>query len=404
MPLRLSEKYLRQIAALASMVLIEQWWAALDTEEYQTLARSVTDMHKEHMTEQDAGYVLIGAVVECVAGIDQARTGLLTAPQNIDLRDQFCDLLRARIESLPWTIQVNFPLPQFIKFEGFDLKISDSISLRTDWVPPSRKELEHNLLALAASRSHAWLCVDVKGFITEEVETSALSTAISQAKQCLYFLSLFSWAGPLHAPGQVVNALATLPQLQHGIRLPHSLARYLSALTPHDGALQVFEPKAEKSILDGEFRQAVTPEERARALQDKLGVAQQFFLRRSKADFDAIAAAIEWYMDSITSDNQTFAYIAACIGLEALLGFGDASERMDAMSSRLCDRYGFLLGVGRAERERLSAEYREILNLRGKLVHARSKRLTAGEREKLSGVQRMLAKVIGKEIDVFTKA
>ena len=76
---------------------------------------------------------------------------------------------------------------------------------------------------------------------------------------------------------------------------------------------------------------------------------------------------------------------------------------MDAMSSRLCDRYGFLLGAGRNERERLSLEYRDILNLRGKLVHARSKRLTAGEREKLSQVQRMLAKVIDREIEVFNK-
>lgn len=403
MPLRLSEKYLRQIAALASTVPIERWWAALDTEAYRTLARSVADIHKAHMTEHDVGYVLIGAVVECIAGVGQARTGLLTDAPNADLRDKFCDFLRARIESLPWAIQVNFPLPQFINFDGFTLRISDSISLRTEWAPPSSKEQMHGLLALAVPKNHAWLCIDVKGFIAPELETSALSIAISQAKQCLYFFSLFSWARPHHMQGQVVTATAILPQLQHGIRLPPSLARYLGTLTSHDDALQVFEPKAGKSILGGEFRQAVTPGERASALQGKLRVAQQFFLRRGNADFDAIAAAIEWYMDSITSDNQTFAYIAACIGLEALLGLGDASERMDAMSSRLCDRYGFLLGAGRNERERLSLEYRDILNLRGKLVHARSKRLTAGEREKLSQVQRMLAKVIDREIEVFNK-
>ncbi len=398
----MSEKYLRQIAAWAAQVRIEEWFTSVDTAEYQTLVESVRKMHDPHLTEQDVSYFLLGRLVDSVAGVSRTRTGLLTDALNKDLRDGFCESVRGLIESLPWAIRIHFPLWQFIHFAELELKINDSISFKTNWEGPSFTEKNANKLApLAIARKQAWLSIDVKGYIAKDVETGALSNAISQVKQCLYFLSLFSWAGLYNSQAQLVNAVATSPQLQQRVRLPHSLARYLGTLTPHYEVLKIYDTESGKNLLNGRFRMAVNPDERAIAVQGKLRDAQEFFKRRDDPDFDAIAAAIEWYMDSVTADNQTFAYIAACIGLEALLGYGDASERMDAMSSRLCDRYGYLLGAGRNERERLSAEYRDILSLRGKLVHARSKRLTNVEQAKLSQVNQMLQNVIAKEIKVF---
>ena len=403
MPHPLTDKYLRQIAAWASKVRVEEWFAALDTEEYGTLIQSVRSIHRPHVTEQDAAYLLLGALAHCLAGPSRERRGWLTDVKNEDLRNRFCDVVRERIESLPWDIQVHFPLPRFTDFSDITIKLSESISLKTAWDgPDSTPDAGQNMLAaLVIPQKRAWLTVDVKGYIVEEAETGALSSAISQAKQCLYFLSLHSWVRSPRSQGQVVNAVATLPTSRQNIRLPYSLARYLGTLAPDDMSFTIYDTTTAKSLLGGELRQAITPGERASALEQKLGAARLFFARRGNADFDAIAAAIEWYMDSVTADNQTFAYIAACIGMEALLGYGETSERMDAMSSRLCDRYGFLLGAGRHERERLSREYHDILKLRGKLVHARSKRLMSVEQAKLNQVQHMLAGVIGKEIEVF---
>ncbi|ANN66100.1 hypothetical protein BAU06_07190 [Bordetella bronchialis] len=114
---------------------------------------------------------------------------------------------------------------------------------------------------------------------------------------------------------------------------------------------------------------------------------------------------MEWYFDSITVDNQTLAYLAACIGLEALLGYGaETPDRMEAMSVRLGDRYGFLMGQDRTDREKLAAEYRDVLAVRGHLVHARKPRLTQNELDNLRKAQEMLGNVIWKEVSTLLKS
>jgi hypothetical protein len=308
------------------------------------------------------------------------------------------------IQSLPWAINVKFPLENFTELGEIDIRISDSIALRTNFnTVPSDGEEKNALLNLSRKRKHAWLCIDVRGFGAGDPDSGALSIAITQAKQCLYFFRKFSVLHSRETDRPLPDALAELPDGVQTVRLPHTLAGRFGRLKPVDDLLKIYDTDGAKNLLQGRWRAASNAEERARAIEESLGIAREFFQRRDHDDFGAIGAAIEWYVDSITADNQTFSYIAACIGLEALLGYGDATERMDAMSSRLSDRYGFLLGRGRADRERLAKDYNEMLKLRGKLVHARSKRLSSDEQAKLRQVQEMLSNVIDKEMSVFVQ-
>jgi len=138
-------------------------------------------------------------------------------------------------------------------------------------------------------------------------------------------------------------------------------------------------------------------EEEARRAQDHvLSDVRRYFAARSDEDFGQIAAAIEWYQDSMWAENDTFAYIAACIGLEAVLGSGE--EHLDSLSKRLADRYAFLMGKGRKEREELRAAYSSVLNLRGRLVHGKAARLDSKERPLLKKVQDLLLQLLWKEI------
>ena len=123
-------------------------------------------------------------------------------------------------------------------------------------------------------------------------------------------------------------------------------------------------------------------------------------LDQQESDVRALVSALEWAHDSIYTENQTLAYLAACIGMEALLGEGqDGKEsNLDQMSKRLADRYAYLMGNGRSDRKRLSAEYDEVRILRGRLVHGRKARLTVGEQATLHKAQTMLLNVIWKEL------
>jgi hypothetical protein len=105
--------------------------------------------------------------------------------------------------------------------------------------------------------------------------------------------------------------------------------------------------------------------------------------------------------DACYSDNQTLAYLAACIGLEALLGGGD--EHLDDMSRRLADRYAYMLGKARSARQMLQSDYLEILKVRGRLVHARDSRLSGDALGSLERATNMLARVIRHELEQFLR-
>lgn len=403
MAIRLSEKYLRQISACVSEIDLNDWVSVFDSPTYDALVKSVKGIHHEYLTEQDVNYFLTDILITFVFDVKRERTGRLSEPENADMHAVLIATIRDAIESLPWNIQVRFPLPRFVGFDRLDLKISDSISLKENPMETVRGGDKLNeLLKISPKRNFPWLCVDVRGYGTADPDTGAISNAITQAKQCLYFLKMFGFNSPREGE-TTPDTYAVLPSEFKPIRLPNTLARHFGMIAPLRDRLTIYDTGGAPNLLAGKIRPAENAPERTLALEQNLHTAREYFRRKDHRDFGAIGAAIEWFIDSVTADNQTFAYIAACIGLEALLGYGEGSERMEDMTSRLSDRYGFLLGAGRSEREELSKEYLRILSLRGKLVHARSKRLTSAEQMSLGRVQGMLSDVINKEISIFSK-
>lgn len=406
-PIRLSEKYLSQISDVVNSTATAQfWWEVPSLEPFNVLTASVARMHHPYLSERDANLALVYAFVDCIGKVTPRPAGTpIPAKISEEARAALFEALRTQIESLPWELEVKFPLPKFGLLGQFEIRISDAIVIRNGPAEPAPVgEGGNNLFAsVLAQGRHAQLCVKVRGYADSDPGGNAVSQAISQAKQCLYFLDAISSPNRFHGEIQPVDTYVWIPDGHVTIRLPDTLTRYLCGLTPKMELLEIYGGGA--GLLSGGPRIATTPDEQAEALALKLDTAQMFFARNNHPDVEAIGAAMEWYIDSIVADNQTFAYIAACIGLEALLGYGmeDPSEKMEAMSPRLSDRYGFLLGVDRADRDRLSSEFREMLKLRGKLVHARNKRLNAGQRTHLYGVQNMLAKVIRHEVQTIVR-
>ena len=137
--------------------------------------------------------------------------------------------------------------------------------------------------------------------------------------------------------------------------------------------------------------------EKIEAFERMLVPISRILKHRKLSVFRPIQAAIEWYQDSLFINDQTIAYLSACIGLEAIFGESDMNE----MSRRVEDRYAFLLGKNSEDRKKLAEEYREILKIRGKIVHAREKKLNNYQSSSLYKVQEMLRKSIMHELSVL---
>jgi hypothetical protein len=180
--------------------------------------------------------------------------------------------------------------------------------------------------------------------------------------------------------------------------LPDHLAASLGQLQPDKEGLRVWDLKG-MTLLSGSFRKPETDAEWVSALSDNAKVIPKYFANSHRTGFSRIAAAIEWYEDSLISDDQSMAFIAACIGLESI--FGEEATGMTELSRRLVDRYSFMLGKDRDERSELARDFEEVLKVRGQLVHARTSRLKAKDRVQLDKVREMLLRSIQHEVRPF---
>jgi hypothetical protein len=185
------------------------------------------------------------------------------------------------------------------------------------------------------------------------------------------------------------------PSIFEEVLIPGSLSRCFGSLVINGEKLLVPDSGKIGSILSPSMRMAETNEEKTQALSGTLNCLSKYFSYQNHVDFQSISAAIEWYQDSLFSDNQTLDFLSACIGLEALLG---DENQMENMTNRLSDRYGFLMGKGRTSREKLRQDYKSVLVERGKLVHARKARLSGQTANLLQIAQKMLLDVIWHEL------
>lgn len=346
------------------------------------------DVLSEDDVRQFVGAQTSNQIVELLAYRHKGRK--FSAAELQAGRESLLEKLTDELRKLPHSCTINFSLPHFSYFSKFPIDIADSIRLIVKDPIDPRSSGSKGLKPLEPQTilsSNVWLSITVPGYARDNPYSAATVRAVSEAKKCLYFFSRFCVFRRSHAWRDGPSAKATIssPLGETSLSLPYGLGQMLHSLLP-------------------DLQAESTMESRTTVLKEELKLVSSFFRASSHMDYRALSAAIEWYIDSVTADNQTLAYLAACIGLEAVLGYGDSSGQMDSMSARLGDRYGWLLGEGRADREKLTEDFKSMLNLRGKLVHARVSRLSADEQQRLHDVQDMLSSVIDKEIGTMLHA
>lgn len=122
-----------------------------------------------------------------------------------------------------------------------------------------------------------------------------------------------------------------------------------------------------------------------------------------KADIEHIITAIEWGLDGSANSNETMGFIQICIGLEALLD--DRKPQTErGVTSVLADRCAYLLGKTPTDRANLAKQFREIYDLRSKLVHGSSMKLGDNERRLSHDAGNLLKRSINRELLLGRKA
>lgn len=404
--MKLQEKLERLYVSYASSLELGDNFAMVTNAEYDELAKVLLGAHADYLRQRDVDYLTFFALFE-VELLFKERTGRLASPVNADIFDAVVKKLNETFGSLPRKYVLCVELPAFPNVGEYEIEISEGLKLC------AAKHKFHiyqpHLYPIAAAVVITGLAGEHKTFLKFEFEgysgTSASSPPIdaclSKIKQLSFVLCAHAVWRRASQRGALARATLTTDGKERSkdVELPHELAKMCGVLIPHPDSLKVRVPSAKGGLLillGGEEKSAETDSEKIEAIKNKTHDGSRFFSRQTHEDFASISAAMEWYQDSVDSGNQTFAYLAACIGLEALLG--SPNEQLDSLSKRLEDRYAFLLGTGRTERERLRTQYRDILNLRGKLVHAREPKLKAAYQQTLHDAQNMLLKATWKEL------
>lgn len=315
------------------------------------------------------------------------------------------DYLIGFLESLPREYKVRYELPQVPSWGNFSIALARNVALTSR--KPADGDATRNALAQAlvsaqgrAPDSGVSIEIDLRGFASSSLESPVVSDSLSLLKQTVFLLKHARLVTSLPWTETLARAWVTdvADRRETALQLPEHLARALGSLRPDTDALRVWDTNKGGGLF-GSQRKPETDAEWAAAFQGNTVQVSNYFANCHRTGFSRVAAAIEWYEDSRLNDDQSLAFLAACIGLESI--FGEEGSGMNELSRRLADRYSFMLGKDRDERVKLASEFDEVLKVRGQLVHARTSRLKAKDRLQLDRVRDMLWRSIQHEIRPF---
>lgn len=408
----LSEKYLKPIDNFAFSATVDGLdLSTPDDESFDALIEMMTTLHWSHLSETNAMRIVYRTFFDLQRDVTNSEQGT-AAFSHEKLRSALRERLQSAIESIPRPYTLRITLPGVVCFGTTRIEIAEDVffvmnnsggakpkSARNALSNPLALEFEYQLGLASALRSRnpgsaVHLEFNFMGYCDQHADSPAAFRCLAIAKQCAFILNLHGITRDL--TGKAKGA-ATIEERQDGtitnLEIPDSLSTYFGKISLNESKLKVVESGG--MLLGRSERDPVNDDEKILALKTLLKAVLPYFEGRADEDFPSIAAAIEWHQDSLLAENETFAYLAVCIGLEAILG---SSTHLDEMSKRLFDRYAFLLGRTRAQREMLGADYKAVLDLRGKLVHAKTARLEAKDRKVLIKARSILSLVIRHEL------
>lgn len=324
---------------------------------------------------------------------------------------EITDVIIAHLESIPRKYRIYFELPSVKGIGVKEIRITDDISFvekinEGDFKEvkiPSRSLLGGNCYTL--QREKLYICLQVNGYADGTLESSAVKKAYSKFRQVILLGKLsgvfvekkrtisaeFLSFGVPHV--FVIHELDINGEI-YQVTLSKAVLDYLSKIELNENTLK---PTALELLLETfENRETFTSNDKAKILQKRFQHPVNL-LKTPDNDKNAepLKTAIEWAFDSLTNDNDTLAFIQACIGLEAIMG---DDETKDNITATLADRCSYLLGDSISARKRIREDFKKFYCIRSKVVHGRKAYLDDEQRHFLNYAQIILKQVIWKEV------
>ncbi|MEB0773576.1 hypothetical protein [Citrobacter portucalensis] len=108
-----------------------------------------------------------------------------------------------------------------------------------------------------------------------------------------------------------------------------------------------------------------------------------------------IKAAIDWLVYSKITEDDTMSFIQSCMGLEAIFGDDDYEG---SLTTILSDRCAYLIGRNIKDRNEIKKMFREIYQIRSKIIHGVRNYLSEKEKRMLYIAKIFLRRSILKEL------
>ncbi|MCB4345224.1 hypothetical protein LA345_15055 [Burkholderia vietnamiensis] len=321
-------------------------------------------------------------------------------------------------ESLPRNYDLYIPLKSFQIIHQPEILISDGISivdsanhpiLEPMFASSAKFELRGLLSGINQAPpqvvGHRFLRIRASGFGSEVPNTPAVRDAWSIAKQ-LAFVGIAS--GKLTVKHDFLFRDSSSKIVEPAILIELWDKQLIKRINPDLEALRFFnslsitEPikvldlsgTSLSSLLNAPERDATTPDDFASAIRMRMEPATTF-IHLDTEDAAPVRAAMEWFIDADSTQNETVAFLQRCIVLEAVLG---SSESKRDVTERLADRYAYLVCTTASARDVQRKRFIDMYKHRSEIVHGRAMKLSENHMRASRDARQMLLQVTWKEM------
>ena len=110
-----------------------------------------------------------------------------------------------------------------------------------------------------------------------------------------------------------------------------------------------------------------------------------------------VKLAAKWLFESYCGRDSLQQFIQAAVALEILLGDEDAPKDL-SLTALMANRCAYLVGKTPEDRAAVANQFREIYQVRGKIVHTGKSRLSSSDMKLFLALQKLCARVIEEEL------
>jgi hypothetical protein len=331
----------------------------------------------------------------------------LTSISGYDDQKTIANNIVDEFESLPWSYSLTIELPKevgglFAKSLG-SFALSDSIRLITPnesfvaQFPLQGEAVDKAFqpgLLLILNRpewktASTYVQFDVQGFIGQYGDTATSEEVLSLLKAfCGLSIALRLFkvkrtyrSIPTQARAFVHRNVGSIWRGERIYELDQAFSETFNDLVLHD--------------LDGYLG---TESEKVRWMQSVLSDMACVFRNQTKAE--KIILASQWLLDSYSGRNDLLSFVQTVVVMEILLGEKAISDLL-GLGELLRNRCAYLIGDSHKEREEILTEFKQIYELRSRIVHRGKAKLNLAERVLFSKLQWMCRRVIQEEVKLL---